>query len=688
MRPSVWLLALSTFVAASLAGIAQGELWSGVLDSDRAIDWSDAGRGGVPERETICQTLTSSATAAQINTAISNCGSGEVVFLSAGTYNLSGGITFTNKSNVTLRGAGPTQTRLEFSGTTPCGGLFTHVCIRTSPQYDPDSSLNTVVNWTAGYSKGTTTITLSAVTGLSVGMHIVLDQTNDSNSDNGELWVCESTTCSIEGGAAGRTGRAQHQLVKVTAIDGTDVTIEPGVYMPNYETGKSPQAWWRGTQVLTHDSGVENLTLDFGSGGFRGGFAIFSCYRCYSRNVKTISGPRAHYIVYTSSHSEIRDGYMFDVQGSGSQSYGIEQKMSFDGLVENMIVHHVTAAWQNGPGAGNVYAYNYMFDSYYTNPTGWQQSTHYSHTAGINYNLYEGNDAIGVTGDDVHGTHHLVTSFRNRFVGRDYGGTETKTQQTSAVLLYRYSRFYNFIGNIVGDNAYHTIYNCNLDSCGSPNLSVFRLGISGDSVVSQTTMRWGNCDTVNDACRFEASEVPSTFSPYGNSVPGDNNLPSSFYRSSIPDWFGYQGETVSWPAIGPDVTASDFSSGDSQLGSTLYTNVSKIPARLCYEGGTYSGTYNEMTDFDADACYEVGETIEEPDLLGMFLGTVLPFAHWMPFLWFAWETRARAVRLAIVLAMRARLAYQVTGQLAYTHYMRWKYADYRWVPEKLERPRD
>ena len=89
----------------------QAELWSSILNPSRAINWSNAGiPGGIPGRTTICQTLNPGVTAAQINTAITNCASGQVVMLTAGTYNLSGGITFNGKSNVTLRGAGANQT--------------------------------------------------------------------------------------------------------------------------------------------------------------------------------------------------------------------------------------------------------------------------------------------------------------------------------------------------------------------------------------------------------------------------------------------------------------------------------------------------------------------------------------------------------------------------------------------------
>src|SRR5437867_12145411 len=102
---------------------SHAQLWSGVLSSSRAVDWSNAGvSGSIPNRTTICATLNPGATAAQISSAIASCPSGQVVFLNAGTYNLSSGITFGGKSNVTLRGAGADQTFLIFTGNYNCLG--------------------------------------------------------------------------------------------------------------------------------------------------------------------------------------------------------------------------------------------------------------------------------------------------------------------------------------------------------------------------------------------------------------------------------------------------------------------------------------------------------------------------------------------------------------------------------------
>jgi hypothetical protein len=160
---SVFLLSLSASLDAQSA--------NGIIASSRSIDWTQAGViGGIPSRTTICQTLgtagqspssVQSVTAAQINTAIANCASGQVVFLNIGTYNLSGGIVFNNKSNVTLRGAGADQTKLVFSAGTGCAGWGgSDVCLMAADIGDGgDGNFSNTATWSAGYAVGTQAIT-------------------------------------------------------------------------------------------------------------------------------------------------------------------------------------------------------------------------------------------------------------------------------------------------------------------------------------------------------------------------------------------------------------------------------------------------------------------------------------------------------------------------------------------------
>src|SRR6266699_4288202 len=207
MRTKQSPLPLLPLLVFCLSVYANAQPWSGIIDSSRAVDWSSAGvTGGIPNRTTICATLNPGATAAQINSAITSCPSGQVVFLNAGTYNLSAGIVIANKSNVTLRGAGPDQTFLIFTGGDHCAGLGGDVCFKSGDPNDGFDGPSNIGTWTAGYSVGTTSITLGSITRgsidhLQVGSVIFLDQLDDT-SDPGDVYVCQTpNVCSMQAGS-------------------------------------------------------------------------------------------------------------------------------------------------------------------------------------------------------------------------------------------------------------------------------------------------------------------------------------------------------------------------------------------------------------------------------------------------------------------------------------------------------
>src|SRR5438874_4468501 len=123
-RKSLSLSVVPLFISGCLCA----QSWSGVLDPSRAIDWAQAGAGAIPNRTNVCASLNPGATVSQINSAISGCPAGQVVFLNAGTYSGLNGQILLNKG-VTLRGAGPDQTFLVWSGGGSCQGFGADICV-------------------------------------------------------------------------------------------------------------------------------------------------------------------------------------------------------------------------------------------------------------------------------------------------------------------------------------------------------------------------------------------------------------------------------------------------------------------------------------------------------------------------------------------------------------------------------
>ena len=670
---------------------SHAQLWSGIIDSSRAIDWSSAGiPGGIPSRSTQCGSTIAaySGTAATINAAIQNCTAGQFVNLGAGTFNLSSGIQFHGKSNVTLRGQGANSTFLVFTGA-GAGFYNSVVSLEPSTLNEVNDAENNVCDWTAGYSAGTTTITLAncgsttpaagSIGNLKVGNIVILDQL-DETADTGQIWNCLNSTveggpqCSNNGTGAGGfqrsdgttipcascTGgvmkyRSQQQGVRVASCDGnstfghacvsgTNITITPGLYMPNWRTGQKPQAWY-GTNTLFAD-GVENLSISAGtngnglsnnntSGASRSIF-VGNCDECWVKGVISLYANRSHVDVLVATRLVIRDSYFFQNIDHSSVSYGVENDSSFDGLVENNIFQQSTDGEPNCNGAceGMVFDYNFDINNVW-DTTGWMQAGFYAHASGNAFNLWEGNIGPGYTSDDVHGTHHFETLFRNRIIGNQAAGCgsagdATCTAQTIPIDTYAGTRYYNIIANVLGQAGYHNTYTaaCTSDnSCWNNVTTIYRLGQTGpggtnnngfctspscaahgnyDPQVQSYLMRWGNWDTVtstntsgnNDqtGTRFVTGEVPTGISPYGNALPSCSTpscLPTSFYYAAKPSWWGSQ----VWPPIGPDVTSGNIAS----VGGHANMN----PAMDCYlntMAGPPDGSGSALA-FNATSCY-------------------------------------------------------------------------------------
>ncbi len=180
--------ALILFISLFMPVGLYAQAWSGIISPTRAVDWSGVGiPGGVPSGGwTQCGTTiapygtsASPASPSTINSAIASCGTNQYVLLGAGDFYLDGVVDFATHSNVVLRGQGANQTRLHFTGTTlsGCNGWWAAVCLEGSNTYGGGGY--TQADWTAGYSQGTTQITLSSVSGIVANLTpIVLDQCN------------------------------------------------------------------------------------------------------------------------------------------------------------------------------------------------------------------------------------------------------------------------------------------------------------------------------------------------------------------------------------------------------------------------------------------------------------------------------------------------------------------------------
>ena len=612
MKLKHWLSILP--LALFLTVAANGQTWSGILHPSRAIDWSQAGVvGGIPARPSPasnCATLgtagqspsfAQSVTSSQINSAINSCPSGQVVYLNPGTYSV-GGILM--KSGVTLRGAGADQTILNFTGTYGSCTLSADICFQNGFVWDESAAANGGSNsatWSSGYAKGATQIVLTGIgsAGLSVGQYIYLDQMNDL-TDTGNLYVCDDS-CSAQGGSAGRKlghRRSQVQAVKITACNpsctsGATFTISPGLYASNWRSSQNPGASWSGT---IQNAGIEDLTMNHTSGNSSGGAVVFAAaFNCWLKGVKSYANGswRNHLWVFQSGFNTVQNSYFYG-GGGASLSYGIEARVATSNLYINNIFQHVTAPFVLGTAQGDVVAYNFTINDFYSGS--FMNPGIYTHDAGSLFNLMEGNITAGTRADIIHGGGGLNTAFRNRFIGWESG----KTSQLEAVIIQSFNRYYNLVGNVLGRSGTHTTYQTTTAQQGSGNIYELTgdccdgTSVGPDPLVASTLMRWGNWDAVSNAVRWQASEVPSALSLYANEVPSSQNLPASFFLSSRPSWWP---TSKPWPAIGPDITGGNLANAGGFANSN--------PAADCYAnvmGGPADGS-GTVLSFNANNCY-------------------------------------------------------------------------------------
>lgn len=496
--------------------------------------------GGIPQRTTVYTSLTSAATAAQIDTAINACPSNQVVFLAAGTYTINAPIRpgWPNGQGVTLRGAG-TNTILNFAD-----GAF----IQTIPSDFFDyTDTNRIRSWTAGFSQGTTVIQIDhpgttpySHQDIQVGTTLFLSQDNDPN-------VGVTSIVPIVAGGANTNdsgqpfggSRLQVQQVTVTAIDasGTNITISPPLGMTNWRSALNPVVWWFGQPEAGF--GIENLAINAVSDSYNP-IQISYARNCYISNVVSIKAVQANFDIAHSVHCEIRHSTARESQGYGAGSYGFVVGDSGSCLIVDCISDVVTAGvLVNASSFGNVIAYNYITPNsiYLSSGNNFYPETMGTHEPHPTMNLFEGNYCGEIELDFTHGSASHQTLFRNRI----YGGPDrvTQTANTFPLNIQASNRFVNIVGNLLGNSAWHTnAYQLDETTAPGSAKTIYRLDFVDDSgatnyfdaQVAATLLRHGNYDTVNGAIVWDAGIA-------------DHSPANSMYLASKPSWFG----SAPWP---------------------------------------------------------------------------------------------------------------------------------------------
>lgn len=531
------------------------------------MNWQPGVPGGIPNRTTIFADVTQAPYSANntgganaataIQNAINACPSNQVVYIPAGTYQLSSGLRM--KAGVTLRGAGKNSTILRYSGSDNFVVRF------DTGNFDYSFSSSTSYNLTGGYTKDSTNITM-ANNDWAVGDVILVDELEDNDlfENDGNSGSC--TWCGRSSG-----DRCHSQLTEVVARTSTSATIYPPLYS-TFKSSSTPQGVkLKGAFKL---AGIESLAITNVAGAARDTVVMEAAYKCWVKDCDLAVTYRRHLWMNECFSVEIRDTSFHHGAGADwSSAYGPDRGYcifvglgSTSCLVENNDFWkvHFAVAFEGGC-SGNVISYNYVTNIMYTEGETPQPAIG-NHGAHPMMNLWEGNVLRSkVLMDNYWGSSSHTTVFRNRISNMPSNNGQQAVQYVFVFDIWKNSRYHNIVGNVLGTVGMET-------AVDAPNnypyggKYIYRLGFTdandnsttgNDTAVTSTIIRHGNWDSVTRGILWDSNI-------------SDRTIPASMYLSSKPGWWG----DLPWPAIGGD----------------LNPTASQIPAEVRHGGGQVVST--------------------------------------------------------------------------------------------------
>lgn len=544
---------------------------SDIVPAERLYDWGAycGIPGGIPQRTTIYRTLSPGATAADINAAIAACPSGQVVYLSAGTYDLgTGRIQPGIRIGVTLRGAGPGKTIIRSTGSNVIrqdGYAFNEV----------DG-----ISITGGFVKGSRSIVLASAPSsrFATGGLIAITENSSPNkfAPNIGDYARDGLTSSAPSLTASRCFRF---VTRITSVSGNTVNLATPLPL-SFTASLAPKAYPQsGTGVMSM-FGFEDMTFD----GCGDAIRLYQTDRCWFKNLEFNNCPGndiGHIQLYNSVQPEIRGCYVHDVpnwpENTEGTGFGIYYG-TCNGLFIDNISNKTACQFLLAGCAANAFIYNYAKDcSRGTTPVVMPQFQYHG-PQGL-MNLIEANIGPGYTPDAYHGSASHDTLYRNHFNGLCTG----RTNDRRVLNLCRGSYYINVVGNVIGDASWtptgyegvggfaHTdsfIYVLGYPNSGNTSMVPAmpwstHPNVYPDPAVKSTILRHGNYDYYHRDVVWDAAIAARAISV-------------SLFFSSKPAFFG----SLQWPPIGPDVAGL----------------VTDIPARARWNTYSTSGDIGDLFD--------------------------------------------------------------------------------------------
>lgn len=510
------LLALVVALCATPA-IAQ---WT--LPQDRAVTWSPGVPGSIPNRTAVCANVAAGASVATIQAALDACPLEGVVQLAAGQYNVNAPVWV--PANRTLRGAGPGLTRL----VSPNNAALQVAPVTIGHLWPGYTSAR---NLTVTAGRGSSTVTLANVSGLTVGEVVLIDQLTDANLST---WGsgCTSAGAACRGWFT-RQNRPIGEMVRITGITGSIVSFEPPLSL-DYKTTSTAQlvrhADNNGTAVpLVSRAGIEDLTIQNpNSQNEKGGVLLVWAAESWVRNVEVLNTKGDNVSLDGCFRCEVRTVKaqipLSTSVAPGGAWYGLSfAHYSSQSLVEDSIFDgHNKVMVMRAAGPGNVIAYS-VFDNGRITGDDWTETgLNPGHMATPHHTLFEGNWSFNGGGENTWGNGIYSTYFRNYLTGKRTGvAYQNFTRAASPMQGHWWD---SWAGNVLGMPGQPSfIYQ---QTSGWDGHSIWKIGVNpetwtaGDPKVISTLLREGNFDYARSA------------------VDGSGQaMPASLYLTARPSWW-------------------------------------------------------------------------------------------------------------------------------------------------------
>jgi hypothetical protein len=601
-------------LAATVCVAADGA-HAGALPPDRGTVWNPGlnALGGIPKRVTRCARLEPAGGHRDdhpaIQAAIDSCPVGQIVELSAGTFNLVGGKVLLLQKGITLRGAGPGRTIL----TKPDGAQPGRMTPGATPsplvvigpgRWGATSAPNDVVasaRLTADAVKGADTVIVDRPEIFAPGQFVLLDEASNAawqpdRLRGGRVWASPdfrivwrkhdpplryvdtfaADVAPMQPGSPGqwfsRLDRPTSEIKEVAAVQGHRVRFTTPIHI-SYRMGHAAELS-RYARPFVVGASLEDLTM---TGGDDASLRIQWVAASWARNVEITSWLGEGVAIANAFRIELREFYVHDAvwpePGGGGYGLSLSHGAS-EVLIENGIVVRANKLIvARSAGAGSVVAYNYMDMAFIrSNPQWIETGLNASHMVGSHHVLFEGNLGHNAESDNTHGNSIHMTFHRNhlrcvrgRFEHPTAGAVDDATSHRSSprrcVGLMTHSYDMTFIGNVLGEaGRMQRFVQETTFASGKPG--IWMLGWDTvapypvDVRVRETLLRHGNFDFLSEAIAWDES------------LSG-RDIPSSLYLKSRPPFFD-AGRGYAWPWVEP----------------TAAPRVHVLPAKARFDAGT------------------------------------------------------------------------------------------------------